>query len=230
MTPTSKGLKSRTAERIRLETLLVDSSTPIRWVFTGDSITQGLTHTDGHRSYVEHCAERIRGELSLFNHVLVNTGVSGNRSSDVRAGFAHRIEVFEPSVVLIMLGTNDALDGEEGLERFRDDLSDMIFRTRAIGAVPILQTPPPIDVENAPTRAGLVQYVEVVRQVAASTRVVFVDHYAQWTAHSPDGPPPALLADAFHPNEQGHYVLADAVLRELSIADTEVPVVPQVMS
>jgi acyl-CoA thioesterase I len=156
--------------------------------------------------------------------------VSGNRSSDVRAGFAHRIEVFEPSVVLIMLGTNDALDGEEGLERFRDDLSDTIFRTRAIGAVPILQTPPPIDVENAPTRAGLVQYVEVVRQVAASTRVVFVDHYAQWTAHSPDGPPPALLADAFHPNEQGHYVLADAVLRELSIADPEVPVVPQVMS
>ena len=136
MTPTSKALKSSTAERIRLETLLVDSSTPIRWVFTGDSITQGLTHTDGHRSYVEHCAERVRGELSLFNHVRVTTGVSGNRSSDVRAGFAHRIEVFEPSVVLIMLGTNDALDGEEGLERFRDDLSDMIFRTRAIGAVP----------------------------------------------------------------------------------------------
>lgn len=219
-----------TTELRKVEALLDDSVTPIRWVFTGDSITQGLAHTNGHRSYVEHCAERIRGELSLFNHVVVNTGVSGNRSSDIREGFSHRIEIFEPSVVLIMLGTNDALGGIDGLECFREELSDIIFRTRGLGAVPILQTPPPIDVENAPTRAGLADYVDMVRQVAASTRAILVDHDAQWIANSPDGPPSALLADAFHPNEHGHYVLADAVLRALGIADTASPFAAAVMS
>jgi lysophospholipase L1-like esterase len=219
-----------TAERRRIEALLKDSATPIRWVFTGDSITQGLAHTNGYRSYVEHYAERIRGEMSLFNHIVINTGVSGNRSSDVRDGFAHRIEVFEPSVVLIMLGTNDALDGADGLERFRADLSDIIFRSRALGAVPILQTPPPIDVPNAPTRAALIDYVEVTRQVAASTRAILIDHYEQWYADSPEGPPASLLADAFHPNENGHYVLADAILRELGIADMDSSVATQVMS
>ncbi|KJF20909.1 SGNH/GDSL hydrolase family protein [Rhodococcus sp. AD45-ID] len=220
-----------TAERRRVEALLKDSSTPIRWVFTGDSITQGLAHTNGQRSYVEHFAERIRGEMSLFNHIVINTGVSGNRSSDVRDGFAHRIEIFEPSVVLIMLGTNDALGGGGvDLERFREDLSDIIFRSRALGAVPILQTPPPIDVPNAPTRSALIDYVEMTRQVAASTRAIFIDHYEQWFADSPEGPPPSLLADAFHPNENGHYVLADAVLRELGIADMDSSVATQVMS
>jgi hypothetical protein len=34
---------------------------PVTWVFAGDSITQGCTHTHGGRSYDVHFAERVRG-------------------------------------------------------------------------------------------------------------------------------------------------------------------------
>lgn len=48
----------RDADRLR-EIL---SGPPVTWVFLGDSITQGVVHTHGHRGYVEHFAERVRGE------------------------------------------------------------------------------------------------------------------------------------------------------------------------
>ena len=49
----------RDADRLR-EIL---SGPPVTWVFLGDSITQGVAHTHGRRGYVEHFAERVRGEL-----------------------------------------------------------------------------------------------------------------------------------------------------------------------
>src|SRR5687767_5660953 len=36
---------------------------PIKWIFSGDSITQGAKHTFGDRSYPEIFSERVRWEL-----------------------------------------------------------------------------------------------------------------------------------------------------------------------
>ena len=183
VTPTSKALKSRTAERISAGDFarrLLDADT------VGLHRRQHHSRIDAHRrsSKLRRTLRRasVRGELSLFNHVLVNTGVSGNRSSDVRAGFAHRIEVFEPSVVLIMLGTNDALDGEEGLERFRDDLfghdlpdaSDRCSADPADAATDRRR-------ECAPPERDWFSTSRSCGTLPPRRAWVFVDHYAQWT-------------------------------------------------
>ena len=43
------------------------SDQPMTWVFAGDSITQGVFHTHGARSWVEHVHERLRWQLGRLH-------------------------------------------------------------------------------------------------------------------------------------------------------------------
>lgn len=192
------------------------------WVFTGDSITHGLMHTHGWRSYVEHFHERLRGELGRTADCVVNTGVSGNRTTDLIAAFDHRVTRFAPAVVSVMLGTNDATAGEEGIGEFSENLAAIVAAIRATGAQPLLHTPPWIDVTRAETRASLPEYAAAVGRVADQGGVPLVDHYAYWAGIDP-AQRQAWMADPFHPNARGHLELARTLLRRLDIFDPASP-------
>lgn len=195
---------------------------PVTWVFAGDSITQGLQHTGGARGYVEHFHERVRGELARVTDHVVNTGVSGSRAADLVAAFEDRVARFAPTVVPVLLGTNDATGGPAGREPFREHLTLIIAAIRGIGATPLLQTPPLIDVARARTRADLVNYVQVVREVAEESEVRLVDHYTRWLDAEPVSGG-SWLADPFHPNARGHLEMAKTLFRELGIFDRAAP-------
>src|SRR5688572_4256077 len=70
---------------------LVAAKEPITWVFTGDSITHGALHTKGWRSYPEHFAERVRWEMRRMRDVVINTGISGDRSGGLLADLDWRV-------------------------------------------------------------------------------------------------------------------------------------------
>ena len=61
-----------TADSTRLRALL-SSDAPLTWVLTGDSITHGLIHTRGARSYPEHLHELIRGDLGRVQDIVINS-------------------------------------------------------------------------------------------------------------------------------------------------------------
>jgi lysophospholipase L1-like esterase len=196
---------------------------PVMWVFTGDSITQGLMHTAGLRGYVEHFHERVRGELARLDDCVVNTGVSGSRAGELVAAFDERVARFRPTIVSVLLGTNDATEGPAGREGFRRHLVTILAAIRDIGATPLLHTPPPIDVDGAPTRADLVNYAHVVREAAEDGGVRLVDHHARWLEARWDAEQD-WLADPFHPNGRGHLEMAKTLLRELALFDPASPV------
>lgn len=196
---------------------------PLTWVFVGDSITQGLEHTHGRRSFVEHFAERTRGELGRFGDVVVNTGVSGDRTEDVLAGFPARVARFHPDVVVVMLGTNDSVRGPAGRAGFHHRLGEIVARVRALHAVPVLQTPPAADVEASPEHADLAAYADVVRAVADERDVVLVDHFAHWVEAGHGAPPAAWLDDPIHPNALGHLEMARTLFRRLGVFDPRSP-------
>src|SRR4051794_7915004 len=100
----------RDAERLR-EIL---SGPPVTWVFLGDSITQGVAHTRGRRGYVEHFAERVRGELGRRGDAVVNSGVSAATTEDLLPEFHWRAGRFAPDVVFVMFGAHDILAGGGG--------------------------------------------------------------------------------------------------------------------
>src|SRR6266571_3512165 len=94
-----------------IQARVADQSAPITWVFTGDSITHGASHTHGERSYPEHFAERVRWEMGRRRDVVVNTGISGDTADGILKDFEHRVARFKPDVVSIMIGMNDCAGG-----------------------------------------------------------------------------------------------------------------------
>lgn len=203
--------ESATADLRRLADALVGAE-PLNWVITGDSITHGLVHTQGVRSYSEHLHEIIRGERERVRDVVVNTAISGHRISDILGDWDRRVESWRPDVVTLMIGTNDAATGGERTEvspeEYASSLHDFVVRVRGLGAVPVLQTPPAIDVANAPERARIGEFAAAVRRVAADDDVILVDQFAHFAALGDGEVPWGLMNDPFHPNAAGHAALA----------------------
>jgi acyl-CoA thioesterase I len=209
----------RDAERLR-EVL---AGPPVTWVFLGDSITQGVHHTYGRRGYVEHFAERVRGELGRRSDAVVNSGVSGTTTDDLLPEFHWRAGRFAPDVVFVMFGTNDQTAGRDGIRGFRYRLDQIVQRSRDVGATVVLQTAPPVRAEGDRSPELAAAYAEAVRQVGDELGVLVVDHAVAWreaAAREDAGPAPqGWLDDAFHPGAQGHHELALTLFAALGIAD-----------
>lgn len=212
---------SAASDRLRLAELL-SGDEPVNWVITGDSITHGLAHTQGERSYPEHLHELIRGELQRTRDIIINSAISGHRIVDILGDFERRVSSWQPHVVTLMIGTNDLASGPAwpvSVEpsEFAEGLRTFVTRARALGAVPVLQTPPPIDVPNAPGRERILAFVEAVREVAASEDTILVDQYARLTEIGNGGVPWGLMDDPFHPNGAGHAALTIELAGALGI-------------
>ncbi|MDQ0646510.1 acyl-CoA thioesterase-1 [Microbacterium natoriense] len=194
---------------------------PLTWVLTGDSITHGLVHTQGERSYPEHLHELVRGELGRTRDIVINSAISGHRLTDILGDFDRRVSSWRPDVVTLMIGTNDLATGpgratvEPG--DFATSLSRFVARVRSLGAIAVLQTPPSIDVPNAPGRERIVEFVDAVRAVAAADDVLLVDQHARFTELGNGGVPWGLMGDPFHPNAAGHASLALELATTLGI-------------
>lgn len=199
---------------------------PLTWVFAGDSITQGVSHTHGRRSFVEHFAERLRGELGRTRDAVINSGVAGSTVADLLPEFHWRIGRFAPDVVVAMFGTNDAVAATEGgVRAFRYDLGQLVERSRDLGATVILQTPPPVGAGDERDPGAIAAYADEVRAVAGELGVPFVDHAAVWSrAGLPGQAPGGWLDDTVHPNARGQHELALALFERLGILDPASPV------
>jgi len=207
----SPAAASAASDLRRIAAALADPA-PLNWIITGDSITHGLVHTQGGRSYPEHLHELIRGERERVRDVVLNTAISGHRIVDILDDWDRRVASWHPDVVTLMIGTNDASDGgpREVITAtdYAASLREFVVRVRALGAVPVLQTPPAIDISNAPERARIGEFAAAVREVAASEDVILVDQYARFAELGAGGVPWGLMNDPFHPNATGHAALA----------------------
>jgi lysophospholipase L1-like esterase len=200
---------------------LLNGKEPIVWVFTGDSITHGALHTFGHRSYVEHFAERVRWELRRMTDVVINTGISGDTMKGILARDEWRIFQFKPKVVSLKIGMNDCRDAEKGRGFFRDSLEKLVEKARQKEIALLLHTPNLIHYPNAKERVDLPGYVDIIREVASKHKVPLVDHYAYWSKEvGTQGRLQMLLNDgSIHPNAYGHLLLARKMFQDLGVFD-----------
>ncbi|MFJ4998701.1 SGNH/GDSL hydrolase family protein [Microbacterium sp. NPDC088619] len=194
---------------------------PLNWVITGDSITHGLVHTQGGRSYPEHLHELIRGELGRTRDAVINTAISGHRLTDILGDWDRRVASWRPDIVTLMIGTNDMATGPGQVtvapSDFAASLREFVTRARAAGAIVVLPTPPSIDIPNAPGRERIVEFADAVREVAASEDVILVDQHARFTELGNGGVPWGMMNDPFHPNAAGHAALALELANTLDI-------------
>lgn len=198
---------------------------PLIWLFTGDSITHGAKHTHGYRSYPEVFQERIRWELGRVRDIIINSGISGNTITDILQDFEWRVAQFKPSVVSIMIGTNDCSRKNMNPYKFGRYLEQFIEDIRSLEAIPIIHTPNPIIVKWAPERSTLPEYIPVIRDLSKEKELILVDNYDWWESQR-DGKKVEVnkewLNDPLHPNQKGHQQIAQTLFRSLEIFDPKV--------
>lgn len=218
------SLGAEIPDKIRIQELLKQKDA-LKWVFAGDSITMGVKHTHGHQSFPEIFEERIRWELQRMRDIIINTGVSGNTTKNILDDFDWRITQFKPSVVSMMIGTNDCAGYE--LPVFEQNLVLLIAKIRQLNAVPILHTPNVIISEKSPGRKRLDQFVTVIQNVAEREKLILVDNWTYWQNTLKNHPEINVfrnwLNDPLHPNQIGHQEIARLMFKELSIFDAKEP-------
>lgn len=209
-------------------TNLLQKKVPLKWIFTGDSITAGVKHTHGNRSYPEVFSERLRWEMHRSRDQIINTGISGNTTHSILEDFDWRIKQFNPSVVSLMIGTNDCAEGRNiNLKLFNENLDSLITGIRALGAIPILHTPNLIIKEKAPERSNLSEYVDVIKRMAEDKKIILVDNWGYWKQAIAMTSQAKIfnewLNDPLHPNGVGHLEIARLMFKELAIFNSNDP-------
>ncbi|NUR89439.1 MAG: SGNH/GDSL hydrolase family protein [Nonomuraea sp.] len=181
---------------------LLAGDEPVTWVFAGDSIVQAARWTDGARGYAELFSERVRYELNRPLDAVINTGVSGWRSTDLAAHLERAVLRHRPDVTVIGVGTNDAKDTT--VAGFLAVMVPLIERVRQAGSRVALQTPVPGPIDALPA------YAEAIRALAAEQGAALVDHHARWQPVEP-----RWYGDPTHPNAEGHRVMAETLIDAL---------------
>ena len=197
---------------------LLSSDTPVRWVFSGDSITHGAFHTFGARDYTELFTERIRFEMRRGLDVIIKTAISGTNTSSPLSNFNALIGQFTPHVVFLMFGMNDCSAEAVPPEKFEQNLYDLVDKITGIGAVPVLQTTCPVLPGACPEREQyLDKYMDLIRAAAESKKLDLIDHNLFWKKHGTDLH--YWMNDAIHPNAFGHRVFARLIFEKMGIFD-----------
>lgn len=196
------------------------SENPTTWVFTGDSVTQGMRYLYGSRGYVELFAERLRGELGRHEDAVINTAVGGRDLATIRARIQHSALRFAPDVVIVGTGLNDCAKGLRGRESFVMDYHDVLRSIRSAGAVPVIQTPNAALVTSPPYVSDHLQaYTTTIRAIATDLGVPLIDHAAVWECAATHGLVEEWMGQGCHPNAYGHRVMALTLYEAFGILD-----------
>ena len=155
-------------------------------------------------------------------HHFINTGIGGDTTRGLLARFDEDVARYEPHAVFVTTGGNDS-NPDVGIDAatYRANLLSLCERIRALAAVPILQTYYAADIENLGPVQGprFLEYVLIVRDVAAETNTPLVDHHRRWEPlrlqHSELYQ--ALMLDALHVNALGNMVIGMDLVRAFGV-------------
>ena len=218
---------------------LISRKESVRWLFTGDSITQGARHTRGHRDYTQLFKERV-GELARNEDVVINTAVGGWSTGALEPRLNDRVLNFKPDAAFLMFGTNDAASGSEELEAYEKRYAGILNSIKKEGVRTIVQTtipmlPVQVDaivamtewpdqaIRDAKTHGwkqrieNLESYAQKTREVAERCHIPLVDHWEKWVKAG--GCRRQLLDGGFHPNEFGHRLIAHTLFKACGMWD-----------
>jgi lysophospholipase L1-like esterase len=186
-------------------------------VALGDSTTAG---TPAFKSPIEAPPNGSGNVESQYAHWLMeahpdwqvlNRGVNGERSDQIRARFARDVAAAKPAVVVVIAGVNDVYQGRSAAAVERE-LEAIYDAARAANITLVAGSIIPYNVATPDQNARMHAINEWIRGYAASHagRVVFCDTRAAVAA---PGQPDRLLSspDDLHPSPDGYKRMAMAL-------------------
>ncbi len=179
-----------------------------RIVFMGDSITENWDLV----------------EPRLFNHGVLNRGISGQTSEQMLVRFSSDVVALKPKIVLILAGTNDIAGntGPTSAEYFKNDIMAMVAIARASEIEPILCSIPPTAAfswrPKVDPKPWIKQLNTWLRTYASNNHLRFIDYYSLLAG--PSGEFRADLSnDGVHPNRSGYSLMQALVQKEIHGSD-----------
>lgn len=189
-------------------------------VCIGDSLTSGKIPTyDDANAWPEYLQERLDGSWQVVNLGVIGATLSDRGGTPYRStGNLDRVAGYDPEVVFIMLGTNDAESSIWNAEAYRRELAALVDEVR--GYAPMTHV-----VLMAPTRAFCekssyfpidderlrVEVREGVAYVAEQKGAQFVDLYEFTKDHR------AWFPDTLHPATMGNQEIASYLYMQVFV-------------
>ena len=152
-----------------------------RMVAVGDSITKGDGDVDAAGGWVTRLATKLRAAYPHGTFRLANAGVDGDTTAGVLARLTRDVLAPHPQLVIVSIGTND-FDSGVPRPQFAQQLQTRVQRVLAAPQAPvvILASMLPIAGQTSGRLAAERAYNDVIRRVAAATRVGYLDLFDAW--------------------------------------------------
>ena len=192
---------------------------PLVAVALGDSTTAG---TPAFRSPLEAPPDGSGDAKSQYAYWLnrarpgwkvLNRGVNGERTDQIRARFVRDVENAHPRDVIVLAGVNDVYQGRKLGETERD-LLWMYRRAKDLGIVPIAATVLPFDRATDDQSRRLAALNAWIRIAAQTEKIPFCD--AALAVADPKDPRRLRSSpDGFHPGVAGYRALGEALAKAL---------------
>jgi lysophospholipase L1-like esterase len=192
--------------------MMASSVASTRIVAMGDSTTAG---TPGFKSPVEAAPNGRGDETSQYAYWLMrahpdwevlNRGVNGERSDQIRARFDRDVIAADPKAVVIIAGVNDVYQGRS-VEHVAAQLHAMYARAAQAGIRVVAGSIIPY---NTATREQNARMRQINQWIRDQPGIVFVDTRA--AAADADNPDRLFDSpDGLHPTAAGYRRMADAI-------------------
>lgn len=200
-------------------------------LFIGDSITDcdrgrpvGSRDADSlGEGYVRLIDARLAALHPEAPFRVLNTGISGNRVTDLAARWQTDVLDLKPEWLSVMIGINDvwrhfdnpAIE-QVDLDRYTSVYRKLLERTRPQLKGLVLMTPYFLEADRAdPMRAMMDTYGAATRELAHEFDAVFVDVQAAFDAYLTHQSARTLCEDRVHPNGIGHMIIAEAFMNRV---------------
>lgn len=198
-------------------------------LFTGDSITDcGRTYPLGAGAglgggYVALVESLLAAQHPQTPVRVLNTGISGNRVTDLQERWQSDVLEHQPDWLAIMIGINDVwrqFDTPDDPAPVTPEIFEATYRallqsipptTQILLATPFLIEADPTD----PMRQQMDYYGSIVKILAGEFDLPCIDTQAAFNAYLQHRPAQSLAEDRVHPNQTGHTILAKAFLDSL---------------
>lgn len=200
-------------------------------LFTGDSITDcGRSRSPRENAglgdgYVNLVHSFLSAWYPQNNIRILNTGIGGNRVTDLDRRWQVDVLDHKPDWLSIMIGINDVWQHFDTTNNPRDQVDivkyeniyrELLDQTRPTLTGLVLMTPFFIEANrDDPMRAMMDTYSAIVEGLARDYDAVFVDIQATYDSYLEHRPSQSLCDDRVHPNQSGHILMAKAFLNAM---------------
>ena len=219
---------------------------PVTIAFLGDSVTQGCfecyfddngvqTVFDAKNAYPMRVKEILNTLYPSAQINIINSGISGDNVVNGNNRFERDIAPFNPDMVVVAFGLNDACQGKEKVEQYATALKNIFEKVKKIGAECIfifqnmmntrvschLKEEREIELAkhfaNIQNNGILDFYYDTAKAVAKECEIPFCDIYGVWKKMHENGVDVTeLLSNKYnHPERKLHYYIAIKLIEKM---------------